>query len=161
MFIIITLLLTVLDAARNTPHILGHAAMRKAMEHAIFDSLLAVIGNGVDALRPPSTSQARRQIVPWGVSSSATPSASSSARMRSASAKFFAFLASIRAAIRASMAAESSSAPSAPPCRNAWGTCPRRPSWRFLPPTTVCCSSAARSYPKRRPATPPVSALWR
>lgn len=57
------LLLTVLDTARNTPHILGHAAMRKAMEHAIFDSLLAVIGNGVDALRPPSTSQARRQIV--------------------------------------------------------------------------------------------------
>ena len=38
---------------------------------------------------------------------------------------------------------------------------PRRPSWQFSPPTTVCCSSAARSYPKRRPATPPVSALWR
>jgi hypothetical protein len=61
------LLLTVLDTARNTPHILGrHAAMRKAMEHAIFDSLLAVIGNGVVRFvrHPPARPAARSSIAP-------------------------------------------------------------------------------------------------
>ena len=55
----------------------------------------------------------RRQVVPPGPSSRTTPSAVSAARMRSASAKFLAFLAAARSAISASIRAASSSSPAA------------------------------------------------
>ena len=62
--------------------------------------------------------QARRQVVPCGLSSKAIPAALSSSRRRSASAKFFAFLAAARSAIMRSMAASSSPlAAAAPPRR--------------------------------------------
>ncbi len=56
-------LLTALDTVKAAPHLLEHAAMRKALEQAIFGSLLAAIGNGTEPPRPPSTSETRRQIV--------------------------------------------------------------------------------------------------
>ena len=56
-------LLTVLNTVKSTPHVLEHAAMRKALEQAVYGSLIAAIGNGNEAARPQHTSQARRQIV--------------------------------------------------------------------------------------------------
>jgi AraC family transcriptional regulator, ethanolamine operon transcriptional activator len=56
-------LLTMLNTVRSTPQMLEHAAMRKALEQAIYGSLLAAIGNGSEIARTPSTSQTRRQIV--------------------------------------------------------------------------------------------------
>ncbi len=56
-------LLTVLNTVKTTPHILEHAPMRKALEQAIYGSLLAAIGNENEIARPTSTSQTRRQIV--------------------------------------------------------------------------------------------------
>jgi AraC family ethanolamine operon transcriptional activator len=58
-------LLTALNTVKAAPHLLEHAAMRKALEQAIFGSLLAAIGNGngQEVARPASTSETRRQIV--------------------------------------------------------------------------------------------------
>lgn len=56
-------LLTAINTVKASPQLLGHAAMRKALEQAIYGSLLAAIGNPNECPRPPSTSETRRQIV--------------------------------------------------------------------------------------------------
>ncbi len=56
-------LLTAINTVKASPQLLEHAAMRKALEQAIYGSLLAAIGSPNDYPRPPSTSETRRQIV--------------------------------------------------------------------------------------------------
>lgn len=56
-------LLTVLASINAAPAMANHAQMRKAIEQAIYSSLLASIANESDATRPSTTSTSRVQIV--------------------------------------------------------------------------------------------------
>src|SRR5438552_13966952 len=94
----------------------------------------------------------RHSVTPSGLSSRMMPSASNAARIRSDSAKFFAFLAALRAAISASMSGPPAAAPVAVPCRNCSGARSRMPivaasalSWRASTADFVLLISLARS----------------
>src|SRR6516162_5220663 len=88
-----------------------HTSVEAAAD-TLLNSLVNALLPASIASEPPYPT--RRQLVPLGPSSSRTPSAASSSRMRSAVAKSFALRAARRSAMRASIAAASGPSVSPP-----------------------------------------------
>src|SRR6185369_17224172 len=120
----------------------GIAELRdQPLHHAVLAGqvtacFIPVAGRGEQDLGRNGAQDAASQVVPDGESLSTTPCASSSLRIRSASAKFFAFFAAARCWIKPSIVASSSAVPArknslGSPCRM-----PRHPPSAFSRPAS-------------------------
>src|SRR6185369_970034 len=121
---------------RNQP--LHHAVLARQ----VTPRLVPVARGCQQDLRRDGVQDAASQVVPAGESFSTTPCASSSLRMRSASAKFFAFFAAARCSIKLSIVASSSFVPAR---KNSFGSpcnMPRHPPNAFSRP--AACADLPR-----------------